>query len=190
MFRELNAVFYIIGCGTFYHDKRITGYDYIGLDPNGTYTYSPAHFAVNTELRIEADIIKDTECNNHFIAISSYPFGYDYDWKWGREPGVLKIGWNCADLVVSSPDGDAYAYAGTSPTPHLTIIYTPTNVRVTTDIDSVDISLAGRYWSQFWLWIGANDDEYSWSYFDNVMVITDSPTANGKDDLLKIGILA
>lgn len=142
---------------------------YTGMDPSGTYSTSPSSFNVQSQMTIEADVPKTYDCSDQFFVLSS-DSSYR-PWVWGSQASVVKVAWNCNNLYIYGPSSSTFATSSTLTTYKQTIYYTPTNVRVTTDVGSIDISLSETYWTgQIWLWIGADDDESRGSNYSNVKV--------------------
>ena len=143
---------------------------YTGMDPGGTYSSSPSAFNVQSQMTIEADVPKTYDCSDHFFVLSSDP-AYR-PWNWGTQSSVVKVAWDCNNLCIYAPSSyKCSSSRSTLTTYKQTIYYTPTNVRVTTDVNSIDISLSATYWTgNIWLWIGADDDESRGSNFSNVKV--------------------
>ena len=137
---------------------------YIGLDPDGSYKTSPSSFSIPSWMRIEADIVKEYGCSDHFVIFAS---SSTYrPWTWGSETGVLKIVWNCDHLNIEGPHTSTSTSSSTLSKHNLKIYYTQSNVRVTSQLDSVDFSLSGSYWlSPVYIWIGADDDDNRGSDF-------------------------
>ena len=140
-----------------------------GMDPTGTYSSSPSAFNVQSQMTIEADVPKTYDCSDHFFVLSS---SSSYrPWVWGSEASVVKVAWNCNNLYIYSPASSTSAVSTTLTTYKLTIYYTPTSIRATTDIGPIDISISETFWTgDIWLWIGADDDESRGSNYANVKV--------------------
>ena len=142
---------------------------YSGMDPDGSYKSSPAYFNIQTELQIEADIVKTYSCNDHFFVLTELP-SYT-PWSWGTQNSVVKVVWNCNNLYIYGPTTSTYQSASTYATHHLHVYFTPTNVRVTTDINSIDMSLSYTYWmGNTRIWIGCDDDYNLGAQFSNVKI--------------------
>ena len=121
-------------------------------------------------MTIEADIDKEYACSDHFFVISS---SSSYrPWVWGSETDVVKIVWNCNDLYIYGPAGNVSALSFSVTIHHLKIVYSLSNLRVTTDVDNVDLSLNGEYWPNVWVWMGADDNSLLGSDFANVTTDT------------------
>ena len=141
---------------------------YDGVDPDGQYAGSPSAFTVTDEMTIEADIDKKYRCSDHFFVITSSP-AYR-PWSWGSETNAIKVVWDCNDLKIIGPSTTKYGPSPSVNVHPLTIKYSLSNVRVTDELDKVDISLSGSYWNEVWIWIGADDDEHRGSDFSKVMI--------------------
>ena len=138
------------------------------MDPSGSYTTSPNSFTVTTGLKIESDINKEYTCSDHFFVITSTSsFG---TWSWSTQPDRIKIAWNCDQIYIYDPTSNVVAASASLTTHHITITYTTSSIAVTTDIDSVSLSVSGTYWGEVWLWMGADDDENRGSDFSNTKV--------------------
>jgi len=153
-----------------YSDAHHLGHEsHEGMDPTGIYSATPAPFHVSTELTIRAEIEKEYVCSDHFFVFSSSAsFG---DWEWSSTPGNVKVVWDCDTFKIYGPNRMISAPSGTEHHAHqLFVSYTPTSVHASTDIDGVDLTLNGTFWSDVWLFIGADDDESRGSQFRNVRV--------------------
>ena len=140
------------------------------MDPSGSYTSTPASFIVTESLTIQSQINKEYDCSDHFFVItSSSTFG---TWSWTSESDRIKVVWNCDQLMVYYPGGELSGASATVGLHYLTIVYTSSSVSATTDVDGVDLSTDGSFWSEVWLWMGADDDAFSGSEFFNTMVTT------------------
>ena len=161
-----------LGCTKIdFEDSTHTGDGvYDGMDPSGIYSDSPDPFTVTTALTIESDINKEYDCSDHFFVITSTSsFG---TWTWSSQNDRIKIVWNCKNLYIYHPTSSTSSSSESLGIHHLVITYTPTTIRVVTDTDSVDLSVAGTYWEEVWLWIGADDDKEHGSDFSNTLVNT------------------
>ena len=163
--------FHKLACRVTYAEATHTGpASYDGMDPSGRYTECPFPFTVKDPMTIEADINKEYACSDHFFVISS---SSSYrPWIWGSETNVVKVVWNCNDLYIYGPSGNVSALSFSVTIHHLKIEYSHSYVRVTTDVDNVDLSLNGTYWPDVWVWMGADDDLSYGSDFANVTTDT------------------
>ena len=154
-----------------YDDATHSGGDvYDGMDPSGTYSLTPASWSVDSSLTIASVINKEYDCSDHFFVITSTDtFG---TWTWGSEAGKVKVVWNCDTLYIYAPDLSPSQGSSSLGLHTLTIEYTLTSVRAFTDVDSVDLTVSGSFWSEVWLWMGADDDEAYGSEFSGTMVST------------------
>ena len=170
IFRPTVYLFIQLDCSVTYDDATHTGDEsYDGMSPNGKYSGSPSPFTIKEALRIEADVHKEYRCSDHFFVItsnSSYrPFSFT------NEADAVKVVWNCDKIYIYGPTRQISANSSSRTVQHVTIEYTLSKIRVTTDVDSVDISLSGSYWSKVWVWMGADDDSNYGSDFSDVTVM-------------------
>jgi hypothetical protein len=56
--------------------------------------------------KIEASLLKDDNCSDHFLMLSPYP---DMTWNWTSSPDVLRIAWSCGFKYIYGPSEDSYA---------------------------------------------------------------------------------
>jgi len=141
-------------------DKTFTGHNaYSGMDPSGTYVDDPEPFIIDERLVIELDINKEYSCSDHYFVLSST--GTWLDWAWASAPDRISVGWNCDELYIYHPDSSQTVSTPSSTLGihHVTIVYTPTSLTVSTDKTPVDLSVTGTFWSTAWVWTGADDDE-------------------------------
>ena len=152
-----------------YDDSTHTGDGvYDGMDPSGSFSLSPESYVVESQLIIESDIHKEYDCSDHFFVISSTSsFGA---WSWEDEADRLKVVWNCDTFNIYSTVGSPSVPSSSIGTHHLIIAYTPSSLSIKTDVDSAELSISGEFWSEVWLWMGADDDESRGSYFENTLI--------------------
>jgi hypothetical protein len=83
-------------------------YDYV-TDEDGGIAFSGdgagrgslrAHSSFQTPLSIATTIVKDDECSNHYVAISTDKY---YTFSWDREPNTFKFVWRCDRKVLITP---------------------------------------------------------------------------------------
>ena len=144
-----------------YPDSTHTGSSYDGINPDGTFTGSsaPSPFLIKDNLRIEVDINKAHDCSNHYFVIANSATYRPFDQS--KEPGTVKVYWACGTVVAVDEDVDSYNYdyydfSSTFGIHHMVINHSPTGVTVTTDLDNVDIDEEADFWSEVWLWMGAD----------------------------------
>jgi len=142
-----------------------------GMDPGGYYTSTPNPFVVSSSLTITSKVHKEDDCSDHLFWITdSDSYG---SWTLNGRPGHIKIMWDCDLLTMTSPDHTPFtreSYRLAEEVVHtLTIVYSTTKVTVTTDTGAF-LEVSGSFWSEVWLWIGADDDSRQESDFSDVSV--------------------
>ena len=120
-----------------YPDITFTGGDaYDGMNPSGTYSGSPSSFSVPNALKIEAEILKEYDCSDHFFVLaasSSYR-----PWSWSSQSNTIKVVWDCNTANLYGPTTSRSQTSSSRTIHRVTVIYSRSNIKFTTDVDSVN----------------------------------------------------
>ena len=136
------------------------------------YTETPISW--NGDIEINASIVKNANCNDHFFILTHEP--NKPSWSWGSTLNQYKIVWNCSNLTIYHPTGSVNTGSASSypRTYELKIIKADNFIKVYLDnavTPVLQCPTNGNLADTFKIWIGADADSASEAAtFNNVSV--------------------